>query len=952
MVAVKGMHFEKNMVLLKANHPDAFKLVSGDDGPVTGTEFVLTGKKKPNLKAKNPENEWVFIHNQEDPGSETEVFLSMIEENSTGVGIMFGMGLGYSVFELLKKRKKLRYMIVFELNVEFFIHAMGQMDLTEVLTDKRVVLCIGEPGELKYLMAPVNKALMLEDIHTLNLQNCFRVNHAYDKLSTMVFDYISAYNIEGATKATYGRTFFENRLKHLTSMHHDKKLEDLAGRFKGVPALIIAAGPSLDKNIDHIVKAIGKAVIIAVDSALPSLIAHGIVPDFVTSIDYQELTYEKISGSASDPAATQVNLICTSWVASTVSKTFPAKNVFWAFSNNAFENWINTSLGGKISIGGAGTVAHLNFISANIMGCDPVIFVGQDLAFTGSREHSSNVVLTREKATKKMVESGQDIMWVKGLVEPKVPTNRQLYGFKHIFERMIKESSGKVINATEGGLFIEGAETMPLALVIDRHCKSRVNIDVNGSQGQASPVESIKSTLEHIKKLEKIIFKADKMAEPLRKKFVSLKKTPKRYPDFSSLPETLKKKISLLDQCHNRADENQLWSFFDEMTMEGLKQNEREKQAIEGLSGHSDRYLEWLSRSLDRIDTVNKIRMTNLGWFKDQLNGLVSFYNSEKLQLGRIEDAGTKLNGIHKLAELYYGSGNYALLEKMIDKCVSDIKGSAAFHYYHGVIALYRGDYETAENEFQSAVIGDGIFAEKIAKKRNEIGDYYLKLANYSNGPSGVGFNTVVGFLLLKGLKSCPEHIAIQNEFRRYAKDAQIKSKQLFEEKKSDLSIDLLETWIDFIQIEGVVNDCLDKETLYGLYLFYGQVLMNEKEYNKALQNYQYTLSIRSDNPEVYLTLADICFTLEDFDSGVQYLSTAVGLDKNYAVYWCNMGKNLQSQKDYTGAIVAYEQCFIALPENIVALKEIGDCHTKLGNLEAAREAYQQFKKLGLKNQG
>jgi len=45
-----------------------------------------------------------------------------------------------------------------------------------------------------------------------------------------------------------------------------------------------------------------------------------------------------------------------------------------------------------------------------------------------------------------------------------------------------------------------------------------------------------------------------------------------------------------------------------------------------------------------------------------------------------------------------------------------------------------------------------------------------------------------------------------------------------------------------------------------------------------------------------------------------------------------------------TSTILAFEQYFIALPENISALKDIGDCHTKLGNIEAACEAYQQYK--------
>ena len=328
MTALDNIYFEKNIALLQKNHPEVFEIISGNQEHSEKTELVLAENQKPNLKVKLSGNEDMFIHDHQDPGIESETFLSLVQEQSTGVVLMFGMGLGYSVLELLRKRKKLQYMIIFELNVEFFIHAIQSMDLTELFMDKRVIICLDEPGDLSTVMAEANRALMLEDIHTLNLNSCFKVNPAYEKVSSLVFDYINAFNTEGATKTIHGKTFFENRLKHLTSMHHEKKLEDLAGRFKGIPALIIAAGPSLDKNIDQIAKAVGKSVIIAVDTVLPSLLNHGITPDFVTSIDYKELTYEKISGSASNPAAKQINLICTSWVTDAVPKKFPAKSVF------------------------------------------------------------------------------------------------------------------------------------------------------------------------------------------------------------------------------------------------------------------------------------------------------------------------------------------------------------------------------------------------------------------------------------------------------------------------------------------------------------------------------------------------------------------------------------------------------------------------------------------------
>ncbi|MCA1787781.1 MAG: DUF115 domain-containing protein, partial [Desulfobacteraceae bacterium] len=351
MAASKNTYFDNNLALLKKHHPHLVDLVSQTKVASQKSALVFAQNGKPNIQAETSEGDLVLIHDPDDPGSESDTFLSMVPRDSTGVVLMFGMGLGYSVLELLKNRARVQFLIVFEANRDFFVHAMHAMDLSPILTDKRVVICIEKPEDLSLVMAPANRALMLEDIHSLNLLSCFKVNPVYETISSDVFAYINAFNTEGATKILYGKKFVENRLKHLTAMHHDKKLEDLKGRFEKIPAQIIAAGPSLDKNIDQIHKAVGKAVIICVDTALPNLLEHGITPNFVTSIDYKELSYEKIAGVASHPASRQVNLICTTWVTDMVPKVFPFNTVFWAFNNSALENWMNVSMGGRLAVG-------------------------------------------------------------------------------------------------------------------------------------------------------------------------------------------------------------------------------------------------------------------------------------------------------------------------------------------------------------------------------------------------------------------------------------------------------------------------------------------------------------------------------------------------------------------------------------------------------------------------
>lgn len=52
-----------------------------------------------------------------------------------------------------------------------------------------------------------------------------------------------------------------------------------------VPAIIVAAGPSLNKNVQELKRAKGKALILVVDAALRAVVNAGITPDLGITID-------------------------------------------------------------------------------------------------------------------------------------------------------------------------------------------------------------------------------------------------------------------------------------------------------------------------------------------------------------------------------------------------------------------------------------------------------------------------------------------------------------------------------------------------------------------------------------------------------------------------------------------------------------------------------------------
>ena len=73
-------------------------------------------------------------------------------------------------------------------------------------------------------------------------------------------------------------------------------IDVLRDRFKGYPGVVVSGGPSLRKNIDLLGEVKGKGVLCAVQSLFKPLAQRGIMPDFVTSLDFHSISKQFFHG--------------------------------------------------------------------------------------------------------------------------------------------------------------------------------------------------------------------------------------------------------------------------------------------------------------------------------------------------------------------------------------------------------------------------------------------------------------------------------------------------------------------------------------------------------------------------------------------------------------------------------------------------------------------------------
>jgi hypothetical protein len=107
------------------------------------------------------------------------------------------------------------------------------------------------------------------------------VQRARAALSKLTFQ--SSAN-DGARRASAGR-YLLHTLANAPRLAREADVGGLAGLFEGIPAVIAAAGPSLDRNIRDLVAVKDRVLIIACDTAARPLLSVGIDPHFVVGAD-------------------------------------------------------------------------------------------------------------------------------------------------------------------------------------------------------------------------------------------------------------------------------------------------------------------------------------------------------------------------------------------------------------------------------------------------------------------------------------------------------------------------------------------------------------------------------------------------------------------------------------------------------------------------------------------
>jgi hypothetical protein len=268
---------------------------------------------------------------------------------------------------------------------------------------------------------------------------------------------------DGARRASAGR-YLLHTLANVTRLARESDVRALTGIGAGRAAIIVAAGPSLDTNIHTLVPCLERGLVIACDTAARPLALTGVDPDFIVASDPSP-------ANAAHLAALPVR---RSWL---VAEGSLHPSAFAGFDRRTFAFRVSThepwpwleSIGlDRGVLGTWGSVATSAFSLAVLLGCDPIVFVGADLAFTGNRPYCRGTSFEAQWATWVAGGSTLEDIWEALIAKWKPATATDLRGqpartASHLLsfrDWLVDQSTvhpnRTVINATEAGLLHGG----------------------------------------------------------------------------------------------------------------------------------------------------------------------------------------------------------------------------------------------------------------------------------------------------------------------------------------------------------------------------------------------------------------------------------------------------------------------------------------------------------------
>jgi hypothetical protein len=894
-------YLKKNLKVIKSINEDVAKNIEESKKPDWVT-MIRSENKMDNFLISHI-NKQLPAYSLKDPleGCEKYKKKDFLKENAS---FYIGAGMGHILYDILKKKEDKHHIVLVEPELWFIKKAFETYDLTKWIKDRTlIIISSSNKDDISALFGIFEQTIIIESWSLLTERYTMLKIDIYSEIVGFILQMINQIQCNVGTVMQAGAQIAQNDIANLPYVIRHRGVAELKDLYKNKPCVLVSTGPSLSKNIHLLKEKRENIIIIAVAQALRVLLAYDITPDFICTVDYGDVNEEHFKGLWD----VDVPLVALNRSFAPILKKWQGPKFIGVSRVFGADGTIVGYLQDKGVLDQGGSVSHYCFGLATHLGCSPIIFTGQDLAFENDKSHIPLVdaggrietkddgsidwliddprsLLQTEKGTgkkdNKNIHTMGSAIPIEGYFGDTVITNAGLRSFLTAFENLIRNYPDiKFINSTEGGAKITGAEQLTLKDTLTKYCRKPIGK----------------------KKIERL------------KKYCSGWKT-----EIKRAVEILKSDMEILDDVKKNA----------ELGIEANEKikTEKNKSVIKKLLEDNEKYSKAAHESAKKNNLVGlqiygdsrKIYSRELNvkgnvkhLLKDK-NDMATRLKRNKLILEAAIKASDDLKELYVKAkgilEEYIKTKNYELLKEKVEirANLDDVD-----KYYD--VDNWGHPYVDAKRVIDNQSKYDKETIEKAKK-------IYVKSTD----------------LRVKAIKEANE-IEDKSKVLEYNKLIE-KAKSLGKDEKDfDTALKLLKRASKLCP-----NDMMAR---WGIATIYTEL----QQYEKAGKEYEKILKICPENYDkkdrCKFEYARIMISV-DYSKGIEILKELMETTNEFDWFFGTLGNMYYSSKIYEEAIIAYEKYLELFPLNLDVMAKLKDCYDKDGDDKMADETQKKIDKI------
>lgn len=875
--------------------------------------------------------------------------MNLYKEN---ISIVIGFGLGYLANTILLKMEKGHKLLIIEPVGHMINLAFNNFDFSKYIKNHSLIIIAPGVEEVAIGLHFFSEQFVVGDwLLTVNKYANFRPKE-YGILTSFTMNTLNQILCNTGTIAgEAGAKIADNDIACLPYVIRYRGVAELKDLYKDKPAVLVSTGPSLAKNIHNLIDNQDKVVIVAVGQALRVLLAYDIMPDFIATVDFGEVNIGHFKGLMDS----DVPLVTINRTYAPLIKAWQGPKFITATPVPGYEHMATGILTGKGFIDAGGSVAHLCFGLAKLLGCNPITFIGQDLAL-GKTSHTPLADASGEVIVSKNGQIGWEVKdqrcslhskqiygmgpvhMVNGYFGKPVMTNLGLASFITAMEAMVeahlKDSEKLVINATEGGCHIEKTIRISLKDMLKKYCSKTID------------KSQVKSLLSFAKDGDELITKVI----PLLKE------------DISNLDEIIKQGKRGLDSAEelktvvNKTSYKGLLSKKNEKLLNKILEKSKQEAGKNYIEFNNLFFKKAIStlekRNLKKLKTIMILSNKNfkaseaahLASVKNPLVNVAMYGASRRIQsrelkvnetivnfLQNKEDALTRIKRNTLILQTAFDAAKS--LKKSYEETLKLLKQYDKIKDNDLLMSLDEEpvNLDDAEDYFEAGNWAHPLLdAEKLLNKKTE-------LNITENAAAEAVYNLAVSkrnLAIAKAKAGEDENAEREKNLLEYNKLLEESKKLGREEKKFDEALELLKQAVKLMPKEAEARWGLATALHHS-----GNIKDSIKEYKKLVTDFP-------DNARLRFEMGQVMIRNNNLDEGLKEIGGAMKDTDEFDSFFVHLAEIYQEGNMPEEAILAYSSYLKKYPFDYEIWTKYGNYLTSLNKKEEAKNAYNRAKEI------